>query len=114
MCKVDFLLSELHLPPGTAFLDFGCGTSLHSIELAKRGYIVTGLDLSLEMLSRAAEAARIENVQVEWIHSNAAQFTLLGKYDAAICLCEGASETCAKRQLGLWSLSLTQLQRFIK
>ncbi len=88
--EVDFLLDELHLPSGGSVLDVGCGTGRHAIELAKRGYAVTGLDLSSEMLSRAADAAKAENVHVEWIRANATQFTFPELYDAAVCLCEGA------------------------
>lgn len=88
--EVDFLLEELHLPPGGAILDVGCGTGRHAIELARRGYAVTGLDLSSEMLSRAADAARAAHVQIEWIHTNATEFALPERFDAAICLCEGA------------------------
>jgi ubiquinone/menaquinone biosynthesis C-methylase UbiE len=88
--EVDFLLDELHIPPGGAVLDVGCGTGRHAVELAKRGYAVTGLDLSSEMLSRAADAAKAENVHVEWIRANATHFTLSELYDAAVCLCEGA------------------------
>jgi SAM-dependent methyltransferase len=77
-------------PPGGAVLDVGCGTGRHAIELAKRGYVVTGLDLSSEMLSRAADKAKAENVHVEWVRSNATQFMFPGRYDAAVCLCEGA------------------------
>jgi SAM-dependent methyltransferase len=44
--EVDFLLDELLIPPGGAVLDVGCGTGRHAIELAKRGFVVTGLDLS--------------------------------------------------------------------
>lgn len=88
--EVDFLLEELHIPPGGAVLDVGCGTGRHAIELAKRGYLVTGLDLSQEMLARAAAKAEAENVRVEWVRSNATEFTFPGRYDAAVCLCEGA------------------------
>jgi ubiquinone/menaquinone biosynthesis C-methylase UbiE len=88
--EVDFLLDELLIPPGGAVLDVGCGTGRHAIELAKRGYVVTGLDLSSEMLSRAADKAKAENVHVDWLRSNATQFIFPGRYDAAVCLCEGA------------------------
>lgn len=88
--EVDFLLEELSLPPCGAILDVGCGTGRHSIELAKRGYAVTGLDLSSGMLAKAAEAAEAAGVSVEWILSDATQFSFPERYDAAICLCEGA------------------------
>ena len=88
--EVDFLLEELDLQPGGSIFDVGCGTGRHSIELAKRGYAVTGLDLSSEMLARAAIAAKAADVQVQWLHSDATQFSFPGRYDAAVCLCEGA------------------------
>lgn len=88
--EVDFLLEEFALPPGSAILDVGCGTGRHSVELAKRGYAMTGLDLSPAMLDKAAEAARAAGVTANWIHADATHFSLPGKYDAAICLCEGA------------------------
>lgn len=88
--EVDFLIAEMDIPPGGCVLDVGCGTGRHSIQLAKRGYAVTGLDLSAEMLARAADAARAADVRVEWIRCDAARFSLPARYDAAICLCEGA------------------------
>ena len=88
--EVDFLLKELSLPPGAVILDVGCGTGRHSIELAGRGYAVTGLDLSSGMLAKAAEAAKTADVRVEWIQSDATRFSFPGMYDAVICLCEGA------------------------
>lgn len=88
--EVDFLLEELGLAAGGSVLDVGCGTGRHSIELARRGYAATGLDLSSEMLAMASAAAKAEAVQVEWIRSNATGFLFPGKFDAAICLCEGS------------------------
>ena len=88
--EVDFLLEELGITPGGSVLDVGCGTGRHSIELAKRGYAVTGLDLSAGMLARAETAARIAQVQVDWVQSDATRFSFPGRFDAAICLCEGA------------------------
>ena len=63
--EVNFLLEELEPPSGASILDVGCGTGRHSVELAKRGYAVTGLDLSAEMLAQAAQAANAAGVQVE-------------------------------------------------
>ena len=55
--EVEFLVEVLGLPAGAAILDVGCGTGRHAVELARRGYRVTGLDLSAGMLAEAAKAA---------------------------------------------------------
>jgi 2-polyprenyl-3-methyl-5-hydroxy-6-metoxy-1,4-benzoquinol methylase len=88
--EVDFLLRELRLPTGSSILDMGCGTGRHSIELTKRGYKVTGVDLSPGMLSQAKTTAKEANVKVEWVQSDATLFKSKKPKDAAICLCEGA------------------------
>jgi cyclopropane fatty-acyl-phospholipid synthase-like methyltransferase len=95
--EVDFLLKELNLPKGNHILDIGCGTGRHSIELAKRGYHVTGIDLSSGMLSQAEETARDAKVKVEWIQADATRFKSDKLFDAAICLCEGAFGLLGKK-----------------
>ena len=92
--EVDFLIEELALPPAGSILDVGCGTGRQSIELARRGYSVTGLDLSSAMLGRAAAAAEAAGVSVERVRAEAARFSLPGRYDGAICLCEGDFTKC--------------------
>lgn len=88
--EVDFLIEELGLAPRSAVLDIGCGTGRHSVELARRGYRVTGVDLSPGMLAEARKAADAAGVEVEWVQSDATRFTPTKAYDGAICLCEGA------------------------
>jgi len=88
--EIEFLLEELTLPPGSYILDMGCGTGRHSVELAKRGYNITGVDISSGMLAEAEKAAREAGVGVEWIHVDATRFTSSRLFDAALCLCEGA------------------------
>jgi len=90
LAEVDFLLEELSLPTGGSVLDVGCGTGRHAVELARRGYAVTGLDLSAQMLCQAARAAQSAGARVEWVHADATRFSLPDRYDAAVCLCEGA------------------------
>ncbi len=90
VAEVDFLLELTELPPGSSILDVGCGTGRHSVELARRGYRVTGVDLSKGMLAQAREAAAWAGVQVRWVHADATLYRPRGRFDAAICLCEGA------------------------
>lgn len=88
--EVDFVVEELQIAPGARLLDVGCGTGRHAIELAKRGYRVTGLDLSEGMLAVAQAQAEAAGVEVEWVHGDAAGFSFAEPFDAALCLCEGA------------------------
>lgn len=88
--EVDFLLQELGLATGSSILDVGCGTGRHSIELAKRGFKMTGVDISQGMLAEAENAAAAAGVQVEWVHSDAVTYVPEKKFDAVVCLCEGA------------------------
>jgi len=90
VAEVSFLLEELHLPTGGSILDIGCGTGRHAVELARRGYQVTGVDISSGMLVQAEKAAREAGVAVEWVRADATQFATSRLFDAAICLCEGA------------------------
>lgn len=88
--EVNFILEELKLPLGSHILDVGCGTGRHAVELAKRGYQVTGVDISSGMLAEAKKEANKAGVEVEWIHADASKFTSPKLFDAAVCLCEGA------------------------
>ena len=56
--EVEQILSQMNLPTGAHILDLACGQGRHSIELAKRGFRVTGLDYSPLLLSRAKTSAR--------------------------------------------------------
>ncbi len=56
--ECDFIEKELNYDKSLRILDVGCGTGRHSVELASRGYLVTGVDLSETMLARAREKAR--------------------------------------------------------
>jgi len=51
--EVDFIEKEINQNMETKILDIDCGTGRHAIELAKRGYNVTGVDLSENMLNKA-------------------------------------------------------------
>src|SRR4030042_385393 len=51
--ECDFIEQELAYDKSLKIIDIGCGTGRHSIELTKRGYLVTGIDLSDSQLARA-------------------------------------------------------------
>ena len=88
--EVDFFEEVLQLPSGSRILDMGCGTGRHSVELARRGYRVTGVDFSSGMLAEAKKATTAANVDVEWVQCDALAYTTAKPFDAAICMLEAA------------------------
>ncbi len=65
--EVDQLEALLHIRPPRRVLDLPCGQGRHSIELARRGYDVTGVDLSPFMLDIAKDRAAAAGVRVRWL-----------------------------------------------
>lgn len=90
VAEVDFLVGELALQPPASILDVGCGTGRHSLELARRGFTVTGLDISVGMLAEARRKAEAEGLAIRWEEADATAFELAEPVDAVVCLCEGA------------------------
>lgn len=87
--EIDFILSLYPIPPGSSVLDLGCGTGRHSVELAKRGFKVTGVDYSSGMLAVAEKKSRVENVKVTFVQADVRRLNIGEQFDFAICLCEG-------------------------
>jgi len=88
--ECDFIEKEIDFNKSLKIIDVGCGTGRHAIELTKRGYRVTGIDLSESQLQRAREKARAQNLQIDFQKHDARQLPFSKEFDFAIMLCEGA------------------------
>lgn len=84
--QVDFVLQVAELPPGAAVLDLCCGHGRHSVELARRGYRVTGLDLSMPSLALARAAAAEASVQAEFVQGDMRRIPHRAAFDLVINL----------------------------
>lgn len=84
--QVDFVVERLELEPGARVLDVACGHGRHSLELARRGFRVTGVDLSPRSLEFAREAAQRESLDVEFVQRDARELDFDAEFDAAINL----------------------------
>ncbi|KYC53032.1 MAG: bifunctional 3-demethylubiquinone-9 3-methyltransferase/ 2-octaprenyl-6-hydroxy phenol methylase [Candidatus Methanofastidiosum methylothiophilum] len=87
--EIDFIEKEINYNKSFKILDVGCGTGRHSIELAKRGYDVTGIDLSECMLERAIKKAKEVGVTVNFIKADARDLKFEKEFDLVIMICEG-------------------------
>ena len=70
-------------------LDLGCGTGSMTLELARRGYDMTGIDYSVEMLDIARARAEDEGLsdKMLWLCQDMREFELYGTVDLAVsCL----------------------------
>jgi len=88
--ECDFIEKEINYNKHTKILDIGCGTGRHSRELSKRGYKVTGIDLSETLLNRAKEIASAEGLDINFQVQDARSLTFHNEFDLAIMLCEGS------------------------
>jgi 2-polyprenyl-3-methyl-5-hydroxy-6-metoxy-1,4-benzoquinol methylase len=87
--ECDFIERELQYDKSLKIIDIGCGTGRHTIELTKRGYSVTGIDLSESQLKKAREKAEMNNLKIDFLKHDARNLPFENQFDAAIMLCEG-------------------------
>ena len=85
--EIDHLMAALALQPGMRVLDVGCGPGRHSLELARRGVTVHGIDISQTFIDLATASAP-PNASFERLDARALRFD--AEFDAVICLCQGA------------------------
>jgi ubiquinone/menaquinone biosynthesis C-methylase UbiE len=81
--QTDFVVEALALQPGARVLDLACGHGRHSARLARRGFAVTGLDVSASSL----ELARETEPAAEYVEGDMRELPLEdGRFDAVINL----------------------------
>lgn len=61
---IDLLERVVQPTPGSAVLDVACGRGRHARILARRGYNVTGIDLSAHAIAQAQARARAEGLTI--------------------------------------------------
>ncbi|OYD16467.1 hypothetical protein CH333_03320 [candidate division WOR-3 bacterium JGI_Cruoil_03_44_89] len=82
--EVDFIEDVLSLPKNAKILDLCCGLGRHSIELAKRGYEVTGVDVTSQYLETARTKAKEKGVEIDFIESDMRNISFYEEFDAVI------------------------------
>jgi SAM-dependent methyltransferase len=84
-------LKELGILPGGRLIDAACGTGGISVLLAKAGYAVTGMDISPQMLSQAAEKASRMGTAVTFVCQDIRAMKVHRPADGILCCCDGVN-----------------------
>jgi SAM-dependent methyltransferase len=84
--EVDGVVDLLGAAPPARVLDLCCGPGRHSIELARRGYVVTGVDRTEYFLAAAERRAREAGLEVEWVESDMREFSRPETFDCVVNL----------------------------
>ena len=84
--EVDFLCDVLQLPQAAQILDLFCGAGRHSLELARRGYRVTGIEYNEDYLKLANSRAVEMKITPNFIQGDVRQVEYGGGYDAVIIM----------------------------
>ena len=86
--ECDFIETFFPEPPSkvSSILDLGCGTGGHSIILSQRGYNVSGVDRSKEMINIAKRKTDDLNLHIDFINSDINNIDLNKRFDVIISM----------------------------
>lgn len=88
--QVDFLIEKLELTGGEKILDLACGFGRHSLELARRGFNVTGVDITPDYIEYASHQAEREKLNARFICSDIREVGFENEFDVVLNMADGA------------------------
>ncbi len=83
---VRLILSNIRLNEGADIIDLACGSGRHSILFAERGYNVTAVDLSENLLNVARMTAENLGLDIDFVNADLRNFCITSKFDLAVNL----------------------------
>lgn len=88
--EVDFLEKALGLTGGETVLDLACGYGRHSLELARRGYRVVGVDITPIYVDDANMNAAKEHLQASFFCDDLRNLQYVNEFDVVLNMADGA------------------------
>ena len=83
---VEQLMNLLNLQQDSIICDMCCGVGRHSLELARRGFKVTGVDRTTSYLQEAKKKADVEGLDVQFINEDIRDFCRPDSFDVVLNL----------------------------
>lgn len=87
---IEDIFNKYGVKPDT-ILDAACGTGNITIPMAVKGYKLSGVDISDEMLAVAENKARSQKQSIKFLKQNLTELTLNKSYDSVLCMCDGVN-----------------------
>ncbi len=88
--QVDFLIQTLKLTGNERILDLACGFGRHSLEFARRGFKVVGVDITKAYVEDAAKQAKSENLPAKFFHMDIRDVNFKEEFDVVLNMADGA------------------------
>ena len=82
----ELIIKNIEISAKGKVLDLACGPGRHSILFARKGFDVTGIDLSDNLLRVAESSARKEKLDIQFIKSDIRKVELTDKFDLVVNL----------------------------
>ena len=83
--EADFIAKQLRLTNSAKVLDVPCGNGRLSIELAQRGFALTGVDIATEFMDEAKSRSTQIGVNVGWHTQDMRHLPWPDNFDGAFC-----------------------------
>ncbi|MFD1038546.1 class I SAM-dependent DNA methyltransferase [Virgibacillus byunsanensis] len=81
--------------------DLGCGTGQITTRLAAKGYQMTGVDYSIDMLSYAEQRSSDQSLSVQWIHQDLRELEGIKDVDLAVSYCDVMNYITTEKELNV-------------
>ena len=85
------LTQSCGVPEKGKCVECACGTGNLTLPLKRRGWQITGMDLSEDMLARAMEKARTAGLTIPFVRQDMATLTVPRRVDCVLATCDGVN-----------------------
>ena len=89
------LMARCGVPEKAKCVECACGTGGLTLPLRRRGYQITGIDLSEDMLARAMEKARAAGLSVPFVRQDMTALSVPRRVDCVLATCDGVNYLAA-------------------
>jgi len=83
--EAEFIQKQLQLDSGAKILDVPCGNGRIALELAARGFDLTGLDIAAEFIEEANMKSAARNLKIGWYKQDMRDLPWTAEFDGSFC-----------------------------